>query len=475
MIDIRIRQILLSAAALLACGLGACSQEEAPDGGAASLSGALRVSASVARNTHTRAYQEDGRVEEGIYYLAYPNTGNQYAVATVDFDREKAESPGLGIVSTAAGTELKWAEIGGSPVNFYLDNVPPSMDSLSTNGKIVTFKYDNPFVAGIFDDREGTNDLLWGDKTVTRDTKSVSFDLHHNMSRLRVQVKVAHKDNSVDDIDLSNATVEITNLYPRTLSYDRTTGNLALDTISGMASVTIVNPEEDDYNWADVDEGTESPDTTTYLSPDIVLPPQALLENELRPQLVIRLEDGKDYTGILPHSMLIASASDGSMTYPVNLAFLKEYILTIRTVITEEPPELAFMPVYVVGWVDKGEFTEEAHQSGIYTAPEFYKLIAYYRADNQYQLVRYGYVTVPSAGAKPVWHFDFWSSVVLDYNEIHGMMRPGSVDSAKGLPFDYTFSFNNYTIYVKNGEGENDIKAVSQERLKAICDGTGSW
>lgn len=474
MIDIRLKYLILWVTAIITVGLTACSSEDVVEE-EVSFSQPLRVAAKIAATTHTRAYQEKGNVEEGIYYLAYPNSQFQYTLATVDFDREKAESPGLGVVTTEGGTELKWSEIGGSPVTFYLDNVAPSMGQPASTGAELTLDpARNPFVAGVFDDINGTNDLLWGDKLVARDTRSVSFDLHHNMSRLKVQVKVVHKDNSVEEIDLSEATVEITNLYPKTLSYNHTTGSLALDTISGRDKVLIVDPERENYQWADkIETSSEEADTTTYLSPDIVLPPQALLENEDRPQLVITLKDGTEYSGILPHAMLILSATDGSLSYPVTLAFLKEYILTIRTVITEEPPELAFMPVYVVDWVDKGEFTEEAHQSGIYTAAEFYRLIDYYQKDNQYQLVRYGYLMTPASG--PLWHFDFWSSVVLDYNTIYRSMVPGSLDSSKGLPHNYEFSYNNYTIYVKNGDGENNIKPVTNTQLRGICTGALSW
>lgn len=458
----------------MTAGLAACSSEDVFEEEETMISGALRVSARVARNIQTRAYQDTGRVVNGKYFLSYPGNGGQYTVATVDFDRESAMSPGLGVVTSSGGTELKWSEINGSPVNFYLDNVSPLLDSGNSNGPVVTFGSSNPFVAGVFDDKEGTNDLLWGEKSVVRDTKSVSFDLHHNMSRVKVQVTVVHKDNSVEDIDLSDAQVKITNLYPSTLSYDRTTGNLAPDTLSPMAPVPIVDPAKPPYGWADITTDDDS-ETTTYLSPDIVLPPQALLENENRPQLVVTLPDGSEYSGILPHAMLIASSADGTLSYPVTLAFLKEHILTIRTVITEQPPELAFMPVYVVGWVDKGEFTEEAHQSGFYTAAEFYRMIGYYEKNNQYQLVRYGYLTTPAGSSAPVWHFDFWSSVVLDYTKIHNTMTPGSVDSNKGLPYDFEFSYNNYKIYVRNGDGDANIKSVNPTQLRNICTGSINW
>ena len=220
-----LKYFILSVATLLTAGLYGCSSEEIIDEDGRDMSRAFWVSARVARNTHTRAYQDTGRVVNGEYWLAYPNTSNQqYTVAKVDFDKESQTSPGLGIVSTMAGTELKWSEIGGSPVNFYLDNVPPSMDTQNSYGETVTFDpAENPFVASVFDTINGSNDLLWGDKSVARDTKSLSFDLHHNMSRVKVQVMIAHKENSVGEINLNNARVEITNLYAKTLSYDRTT------------------------------------------------------------------------------------------------------------------------------------------------------------------------------------------------------------------------------------------------------------
>lgn len=470
------KYILFTFAGLLTAGLMSCSQDGPFDGVDFPASNALTVNARIARNTYTRAYQDTGRVVNGLYYMAYPNTSNQYSVAIVDFDKESSESPGLGIVSTSSGTELKWSEIGGSPVNLYLDNVPPSLDADNSFGSTVTFESgNNPFVAGLFDSENGKNDLLWGTKTVTRDTRSVSFDLHHNMSRLKVQVKVAHKENSVGEIDLSKAKISITNLYSNTLSYDRITGSLALDTLNQRESVKIVDPDISGYNWTDILNPADYPDTTTYLSPDIVLPPQALLENEERPRLVITLEDGEEYSGILPQAMLIPSAADGTMSYPVTLAFLKEYILTIRTVITEEPPELSFMPVYVMNWVDKGEFTEEAHQSGFYTASEFYKMIEYYKTNNSYQLVRYGHVVTAEGASKPEWNFDFWSSVVLDYNQIYNKMTPGSVNTTQGLPYDFRFSYNNYTVSVKNGENDENAKRVSPSQLHDICTGRLNW
>lgn len=437
----------------------------------------LKVSARKADHVYTRNYKESGIVESGKYYLSYPNnTDRNYTVAEVDFDKMAVESPGLGIVNTLSGSELKWSDIGGSPVNFYLDNVSWEYGE----GPEVIFSDNyNPFVAGVFDFEGGSNDLLWGEKTANTGTKSLGFDLHHNMSRVKIQVEVVHKDVSVEKISLSDATVRITNLYPRPASYNRITGNLTLDTGGNTEGegILIMAPETNKkgYSWKEINES--DPDRTIYISQDIVLPPQSPAEDYTRSRLEITLPNGDMYYGILPHAMLIAGSNDtdnGGLNYPVNLSFLKEYILTIRTVITEEPPELAFMPVWVTEWVDKGEFTLEAHQSRVYTASEFYKLIRYYETHNEYQLERYGYLDSTDESDSEFWYFNFFGSVSLKYNDIFRKMVPGTVVGDKGETKDFTFAFNNYSVFVYN-DNEDDAVKVNEEQLNKIVKGQLNW
>lgn len=455
-------QIPLLLAAMLVT-LGSCMSEEqsAPEMPGASLS----VQARVAKTAYTRSYQAEGPVTNGKYYLTYPTPNGGFSVATVDFDQQGNQTPGLGLVTTSSGTELKWNEIGGSPVDLYLDNVaPPTTQDLDT---IVTFTAErNPFVAAPFDSINGSNDLLWGTKQVYRDTKSVYFDLHHNMARARVQVQVVHLPNSIEDIDLKDAVVRLTNIYTTPIYYNRRSGTIKVNE-EITRPVNIV----DEYSkWNDfyVIKGEDDSYTTTYLSYDIVLPPQTLADNETRPRLEIELPDGTVYSGILPHAMFIGDGNgNGALNYPVNLEFLKEHILTIRTVVTEEPPTLEFLPVWVVDWVDKGEFTLEAHQSGIYTANEFYRLIKYYQENNEYQLERYG--SVKDVDGSKYWQFDFWSSVLLEYDKIFNQMHPRADSS-----LDFQFDYNNYGIFVVNGDSEQS-KKVSQDQLYRIVTGSLKW
>ena len=159
--------------------------------------------------------------------------------------------------------------------------------------------------------------------------------------------------------------------------------------------------------------------------------------------------------------MLIDDGSVNSTepTYPVALYFLKEHILTIHTVITEEPPTLAFMPVWVMNWVYKGEFDSEAHQAGIYTAEELYKLIKYYQNKNTYQLQRYGSFD----NETETWTFDFWHSVVLDFEEIKEKMSSGE---------KFQFRYNNYKVFVRSGEDDTiEPKSVTPDQLRDILRG----
>ena len=454
------------AMAVFILAMQGCAADDPGSGPDNYFGSGIGVSVRIADHVYTRGYQETGRVESGEYYLSYPGTDRNYTLAIVDFDKEKDTAPGLGIVSTLDGAELRWNLIGGSPVTFYLDNVGSSLGT----GPVVNFSNgNNPFVAGLFDFENGSNDLLWGEKTVNTGTKSLGFDLHHNMSRVRVQVEVIHTENSVGEISLEDAKVEITSIHARPVSYDRTTG--LLDLAEETESVTVVAPTGE-YGWKTVNY--DDPDNVVYTSKDIVLPPQSLAEDDTRSRLVITLANGDVYSGILPHAMLIANGEDTQLNYPVTLSFLKEYVLTIRTVITEEPPELAFMPVWVTEWVDKGEFTLEAHQSGVYTAEEFYSLVGYYEKVNEYQLVRYGYLRTSSGSTEQEWLFNIFSSVVLDFDKIYGTMIPGHKVEGKGEAKDFTFSFNNYAVYVK-GPGTDETVAVDAQQLYEIVTGRRTW
>ena len=479
-----IRNIFFIVFTVVCAGIQSCTTDQKDGEEGITIGLPLKISAQITGNRNTRAnqeegqvettgkYQEKGEVKSGEFYLSYPqSSNNQYSLGTVVFNQTEIE--GMGIAKSSSGTELRWSDVWGSPVNFYLDNVPQSLSASTDVPTTVVFdEHKNPFKAGIFDNRDGTNDLLWGMKNVPRDTRSIGFDLNHVMSRVKIEVHVVHKDNAVENINLDKAEVSLTNLYPEPISYNRLDGSLELNTTK-LSPINIVSKLAG-YEWNQVvtNDNTE----TVYTSQDIVLPPQSVSEDIYRPRLEIKLEDGTVYSGILPHAMLVANSNSDNddLVYPVNLSFLKGHVLTIRTVITEEPPELAFMPVYVVDWVYKGDFPLEAHQAGIYTADEFYKLIDYYEVNNEYQLKRYGYLDKNTSNDEMIWIFDFFSGVTLDYSKIFDKMHANVEIAGKGKTKGFSFDYHNYKVYVENGD-DSEPKEVTYMQLYNIVTGVLTW
>ena len=474
----------VAAAAVLAFAAASCSSDA--DSGPSqpsqpSLSDEddrpVRISAQVSQEVLTRAngyYQESGAVTRGEYYLTYESKDSSNSVATVDFDSAEAADTGVGIATAPTGDALTWKQIAAkSNVTFCLDNVLPESDTKAddpdTPQTTVTFGTgdgENPFVAAPFDREKGTNDLLWGEKNVTVNTKKIEFDLHHCMSRVKVQV-TADKTYATDDeeLDLSKATVEITQLVLTPESFNRLDGTLALGESPQYETLTLVKegegwvlPEGSDVETPegpDAESGTENIEMRTTI--DYVLPPQNLREDSERPRLVIKLENGDTFSGILPHVMEV----DGSYAkpYPVALAFLREHVLTLRTVISADPPQLSFMPVTVVEWVDKGSFELDGHQAGIYSAADFVDLITQYNAGKKFQIARYGYVAKPDEGeyaGQEIWIFNFWNHVSLTSAQIKKMTNPSEKD--------FIFSTNGFTISV-------DGQPVTAERLKQMVTG----
>ena len=422
----------------------------------------VRVGADVARQIHTRSYQESGKVTDGIYYLTYPLNSGDYNVANVNFN-VAGSTPGVGMVIVPPDNkELKWIDVGGgSTPTFYLDNVKAEYGSPAEpeSATEIVFNENNPFVAGVFNTEEEhpANDLLWGSSLVSHGVKTVNFDLHHYMSRVRVQITVDREnEKELGDLDLEGATVSISSLVHKPYSYNRLNGTMSLGEEPVYETLVMVNDEE--LDWADAKDDNGDGLNDVYTTLDFVLPPQGLLADESRPELKIELKNGYTYSGILPHAMEIVDEAHPSGGYPVALYFLKEYILTIRTVITEEPPTLSFMPVKVVEWVDKGDFTIEAHQAGIYTAEEFRKLVNYYSSNNEYQLVRYG-----KLNAENRWVFDFFHSVTLDYDEIYGCMAGRDKEQK-----EFSFSFNGYGVYVRR---DGKAEPTTADELYKIVNG----
>ena len=425
----------------------------------------IAVSAKIARQLSTRSYQEEGKVEKGKYFLTYPPTTNdEYAVGTVGFDQKEPNR--IGIVTTSDGHELSWNLVKNVPnPTFYLDNVSPELNNVSPNSvpTTITFSEDNnPFIAAEFDSIDGKNDLLWGEYQSRRGEKNLHFDLHHNMARVRVEITT--EANSYNEkFDLTDAIVKLSSIVQTPISYNRLNGLLSLpsDEDEGKYSDLVLVDKNIGWNKAPTPEEIEKKSSNTYFTQNFVLPPQSLRDGEDRPKLIIEIGD-ETYSGYLPHAMEIIDASGENKPYPANLAFLKEHILTIKTKITPDPPELILMPVEVVEWIDKGNFKLEGRQAGVYSAEDFYNLMNLYGGENynELDLLKYGYKK--NGETKEQWVFNFFASVTLYEDQIKGKMQ---VSEGKE---DYSFDFYGYDVRTKATESSSPKKITEIELYQLV-------
>lgn len=438
---IRYMKTLIAAASALA--IVSCTKGGIPDPDGEKP---VRIDARTALELQSRAYQASGEVNSGTYYLTYTARDKAKAVAEAKFgDPETGKENG--IVTLPSGDRLLWKFITDESVStFCLDNVPKSLDVGDGEGTTVTFGSDNnPFKAGRFDEVNGTNDLLWGTRDVSRNAENIHFDLHHNMSRVRVQVTVNRENSTEGALNLDRAEVKITSLIHTPQSFNRLDGTLALGEDPDYDDLVLVHADGT-IGW-NSDLNKSEGDTEMRTTYDFVLPPQAL-SDENRPRLVITLADGSVYSGILPHAMEINSP-EYKNPYPVALSFLKEHILTLRTEITEAPPSLSFMPVTVVEWIDRGSFTLEGHQAGIYTTKDFMDLLDWWAKYNVDQLARYGLLEGDE------WMFSFWGPIDVKSADIKGQMKVTG-------DTDYHFRFHGFKHLVdgKVVEKEEDLKKI---------------
>lgn len=435
---------LLSLVIFLSNVMFSCSEDNAPWTDITGSDDPILLKATLSEHIATRGYIEKGKVTTGLYYMIYPYTNNKDSLAYVDFDREGYEGTGRTIAATQLGP-LTWSIVSGSKPILKLDNVAPEFnkfrkDSLTS----VTFVPDIPFVAGRVTD-EGENDILWASDTIAKNTSPINFKLHHVMSKFKVVITVDETNMEDEELDLTTAEVYVSNLVHRPYNYNRITGNIKLAPNPERLPLTVVNTVEtadasDKIQWLDIDKPVGEKILTVYTTQDFILPPQTLSNDPaVRPQLVIKIhtKSGKvrTFQGYLPYAMDVYFDGEDKAPTPVSLAFIREQYLTIRTLISTEYPQLIFMPVEVVEWVHKGEYTVYGNQAGIYSEEDFNQLFVYYSSKNETMLERFG--KRKSDGS---WEFNIFGNLVLEYDDIWRKMVPGGNEN---LP-EFSFYINPY-------------------------------
>lgn len=424
--------------------LSSCAVEEEPAVSASSAH--IRVRAAVTQTQETRAYQDQGVINTGHYYMTYPNASNNftYSVCNVNF------FDGYGVTTTQDGLELKWQEIGPLTYDinqtvFWLDNVPMQADD--PNATVITFTDSyNPFKAGVFDQVEGTNDLLWGYAHIPMESPDeINIGIHHYMSRVSVIVTVDNSNEYAEAIDFKKGSVKLTNIIPKGVSYDRTTGMINLGDEPEHEDLYLANGGD----WASITTDEENPGISYFQTQSFVLPPQQLSDTD-RPRLVLDVPqtDGsiRTYSGVIPSVMLV----NGS---PAKMAFEVEKNLTLKVKLSQDLLYIETIFAYVQDWINKGTHLVTGSQAGVYSDSDFRNLMNAYADRDENELIHYGFKT------GDVWTFDIFNNLTLDEKDIARRMAEGP-DFKLDLT-SHTLTINMTDGTVLNYDAENSAEAAT--------------
>lgn len=439
---------------IVSLGYIVTSCEQNPGNNAGPESGMpLKIGAQIKGVNSTRAYRASGPVEEGSFHMTYINTDHQICTANVEFNG------GIGTVTTTEGENLEWTAIGFNRDSetistFYLDNVKRDDNDID-HQQIIELGNDNPFKASLFDDNEGSNDLLWGTRQISRNSPIVNFELHHCMSRICLEITVENNSEGlVKDPDVKNATAWISSLLHDPEKYDKLKGELIFPEYPVYKDLKLVNPEDPTTSWEITEENNAGQDITIYKSKVYVLPPQELLTDEHRPRLYVSVpgkngESPTVYSGLIPRVMEMKQ-DDGTII-PMNLSLLREYYLTFHVKLSLEPLEIIFMPVTVVEWIEKGTFIIGAYQSGLYNEEDMKKMIEAYNNMDEEALERLGYKDRDSGN----WVFNLFKDLEIDFETLNNQLHLNDLGPI-------SFNMHGWSIYIKKEGRFYELKKSDQ-------------
>lgn len=416
------------AAPVLLALFSSCAEEREP---AFISDSTVKVRAALTQTQDTRAYQDQGPIMSGHYYMTYPNASDNktYSVCDVNFFN------GYGVTTTQEGLELKWQEIGSLTYDddltvFWLDNVPMAADNPDATEIIFTDSY-NPFVAGVFDNVEGTNDLLWGYAHIPLESQEeINIGIHHYMSRLSVIVTVDNSNEYAEPVDFNNGSVKITNVVTKGVSYNRTNGQINLGDEPAYEDLYLARQGD----WGSVTTDQTKQGITYFQTKNFVIPPQQLSDIN-RPRLVLDVpqSDGtiRTYSGVIPSVMFVNGT-------PAKMAFDVEKNLTLKVTLSQDLLYIVRIYAYVQDWVDKGTHLVTGAQAGVYSDSDLIGLFQAYADNNESALIHYGYKTGDE------WTFDIFANLTLNEAEVAGRMANGP---------DFNLDLTSHTLTIKTSDG----------------------
>ena len=408
----------------------------------------VRISARLAPTVESRAYQEQGAIESGQYFMTYPNfpENTTHSLCTVNFH------DGFGVTTTQSGRELRWMEVGSLTydtelTNFFLDNVPPPEDNPNATTVPFSEKY-NPFVAGEFDKEEGKNDLLWGyiqPKLYT--TEEINIGIHHYMSRVSVIVTVDNSVENANKILFDKGSVKISNVVHEGVSFNRLNGTIDLGPDPEYKDLVLT----DGGDWTSITPDEEREGIVYYQSKNFVIPPQELKTDLDRPRLIldVPMEDGskRSYSGVIPRIMFVNGV-------PTKLGFDAEKNLTLKVKLSADLLRIEEIVAELQDWVDKGTFIISGARSDVKDQKELYELIDLYNnLEDELDLRKFGFYE------DGLWKFDLFTVIRLYegdgshymYIDEDAVFDKLAGSMADGPDFRFIFGYDDLWIYWNDG------------------------
>ena len=465
----------------LLCLASCVNDSDSPSMSTEEDGGKLLITAGTSGMLSTKgAYETDdeGNVSSGIFYLTYPTTDSkaskpQYNRMMVDFSKatyyEKYNRRYTFTESGESGSELTNDMIGSSPNMIFLDNVEPLKQSADNDTLVIFPADDNPYIAGLMTPEK---DILWGSEQ-KHPENLYDFDLHHVMAGVRVKITVEEMEdeNLVDLYDLTKAEVYLTDIVLEPYSFNRLSGLVkTADNPDYAPKFMLVNnmdvsDSEKPIDWkmkpTENSESDDNKDNPVYITQDFILPPQTPSDDHW-PELVVRFPNPtpeeasekpyKEFYGKIPKGMF--TNYDEKTNYGLDLSFLREHILEIRTKISQNPPQLIFMPVKVYRWVYWGPYTVIGHQEGIYQDSQLYAIIGYYQNNNIRMLERFGEIKSMESGN--LWVFNIFSNITVELDKIKAAMKQTVQNNG------VYFQLNGYKVKITDEQG-SVIYTVSKD------------
>lgn len=445
-------------------------RSDIPDYDFPEMSETVRFGVNVAKVGNTRAIPEAGEIREGTLNVLFRNSDKNHELGSVVFTN--GIGAGRRIVDDAT-VELKWSDVASESddakkfiYSFYLDNLPASYG----NNEIINFpeddgEDDHPYRISSYDHE--SNDLLWGALENVNRANTLSVDLNHIMSRFCLRLFF---DNTAGFDTQVPVSANLTNIFHKAVSLDRTTGNLELSKRATPEGNGMPIPDpyflvKTTEEWGKPQEDEET-GMTYYSTPDFVIPPQEFVPNS-RPRLTVVLSKGgqeETYTGLLPQAMDLVG--DHGELIPWIMSFLKGYRIILNVTVSNQANSLIFMPATVLDWNDKGKKTLTGNQASVAKEEEIEDLIRAYKSGSIGEFYKWGYELDTNP---PKWIFNIFQNFEVNVNKLRGQMKESDEPPYDFPPYDFNLHFATVTIILEdNTKVELNSDNNGAARLKSL-------